>query len=255
MSGTMLARAVVCYVCALGLGASIAIAGDALAAIRVAGAIVTVVAAVGLARTTSRPSRLVSVATALVLGLLGAYSEPRADTALYIGCLVALLTAGPPLLAELGRSLALSGPGQGLLSIEAIGKGELMRARRAERPLTVGSVAVAGASTRSKLAEVARELRSPLRETDILGYGGSNRFLVLFVETREQEARAAWERLRGNLSEDVSKSLRVGFAAFPEDNPTWEGLITLAQERADIASSARVRTHPLRLAVTEQGAS
>lgn len=252
----MLARAVACYLGALGLGASIAIAGDALGAIRAAGAIVAVVAALGIARTTSGTSRLLALATALVLGLLGAHPEPRADTALYIGCIMALLTAGPPLLAEIGRSLALGGPGEGLLSIETIGRGELLRARRAERPLTVASVTVTGATTRRRLAEVATELRGPLRGTDLLGYGGRSCFLILFVETRDPEARAAWERLRANLSEGVSGSLRVGFAAFPEDNPTWEGLTMLAHERADTAPSAvALDQSPLAVAVSEKAAT
>jgi hypothetical protein len=55
--------------------------------------------------------------------------------------------------------------------------------------------------------------------------------LVVFTETSAPEALEAWARLHNRIDPALADRLRVGFASFPEDNPTWQGLKALAFER------------------------
>src|SRR5215218_948806 len=247
--GGMLLRAAGGYLGALGLGVSMATAGGALSATRAVAAVGAVLA-IGLLAYAHSSSRLpLAVLTALAFGMLGGDLEPTWATAQYVGSLLLVLVALPSLLGEIREVLALEGPKDGRLDIDALGRGELLRARRAGRVLTVASVTVTGRITKRNLARVASELRAPLRATDIFGYGGGNRFLVLFVETPEDEAELAWGRLCGSLPDDVSSRLSVGFAAFPDDNPTWEGLVSRAQERAQAATAGAAPRKRERLSV------
>jgi hypothetical protein len=160
---------------------------------------------------------------------------------------VAVLAAGAAIGASGGELLALPlmvglvAAGGGLLvhgsrprageGIDELGRRELIRARRVERPVTVASVALARDRLRGDVRTVAADVASALRETDLIGYAGGNRLLVVFTETSAPEALEAWVRLRARIDPALADRLRVGFSSFPEDNPTWQGLKAIAFER------------------------
>jgi hypothetical protein len=122
--------------------------------------------------------------------------------------------------------------------IDELGRRELIRARRVERPVTVASVALPGSRPRGEIRSVAADIASGVRESDLVGYAGGSRLLVVFTETSAPEALDAWSRLRAGIDPLLVDQLRVGFSSFPDDNPTWEGLRTLAFERERPAAAA-----------------
>jgi hypothetical protein len=227
------ARAVVAYLAALGLGASAAAARDELSlALGVAGALAAGAAVAGFA---ARGGERLAPAALAALGLLAGGAGMLSETAvapLYLCSFVALLTSGSGLVSQAVDSLRLTSS-PGTLSepafrptIDSLGRAEVARARRYERPLTVGSIRLPRANRRA-LAGVAAQVRQSLRATDLVGYGRGGRLLVIFVESTRTDAFDAWQRVRA-ASESV-RDLPVGFASFPEDNPTWCGLVGLAE--------------------------
>jgi hypothetical protein len=156
-----------------------------------------------------------------VLGVsLGAASDASAVPTLLGG-----VTAGGALLFTAGGSRYRPE------TIDTLGRRELVRARRALRPVTVVAVTVHGRPLNGDLQIVAGELAGSIRETDLIGYGGGNRLLLVFTETSGEDAVRAWTRLRAGLGPALAEQLRVGMASFPDDNSTWEGLKALARER------------------------
>jgi hypothetical protein len=140
---------------------------------------------------------------------------------------VGLVAAGGGLLVHGRRPRAGKG-------IDELGRRELIRARRVERPLTVASIAL----PRGDMRSVAADIASAVRETDLVGYAGGRRLLVVFTETSGPEALEAWTRLRARIDPPLADRLRVGFSSFPDDNPTWQGLTALAFERERAAAMA-----------------
>jgi hypothetical protein len=227
------ARAVVAYLATLGLGASVAAARDELSlALGVGGALA---AGAAVARFAARGGERLAPVALAALGLLaggaGMVSEP-AVVPLYLCSFVALLMSGSGLLSEVVDSLRLTSSPSSLSehgsrpTIDSLGRAEVVRARRYERPLTVGSVRLPSTKRRT-LARLAAEVRESLRATDLVGYGRGGRLLVVFVESTGTDAFDAWQRARAAC--EAVRDLRVGFASFPEDNPTWYGLVGLAE--------------------------
>jgi hypothetical protein len=239
-------NASVAYVAVLGLGISVGVAGGGSATIlRVSGALLAAIALVAVAMRRPRRAAVVAVAGLVVVGAAG-LSSADAGTPLYLGCFAALLAAGSELVPAVRDSLvlqSLSGLSDGLgraATIDSLGRKELTRARRSERPLSVASVSLACAS-RAELAEGATRLSATLRETDLIGYSGGSRFLIVFAETEQAAARDAWSRVRRSVGHAVAERMTAGFASFPDDNPTWQGLVELAGERDPGKAAAGVR--------------
>ncbi len=229
------------------LGGS-AVSGGDLRHLRMLGAALLPLAVLALA---SRSKTRVNLHRALGLLLtcaavaLGAASTSTGFS-LYLGSVFVVLAVGPPILRRVEDLLALvplagisstdSDSGH-VASLDSLASRELARARRAGRPLSVVSLSldhrsVLGALTRQKdVAAVAGDLMAALRQTDVFGYRGSNRFVALLVETSGDAAAGALDRLVSVLDGGVATRLRAGVASFPDDNPTWEGLKELARER------------------------
>jgi hypothetical protein len=232
---TIRARAAVAYLATLGLGASVAAADDELSlALGVAGVLAAGAAAAGFAaRGKERLAPAALAALGLLAGAAGLMSE-TADAPLYLCSFVALLASGSSLLSEVLDSLRLTSSPDPVTehgsapTIDSLGRAEVVRARRYERPLTVASVCLPGADRRA-LAGVAARLRGSLRATDLVGYARGGRLLVIFVESTRADALDAWRRAR--TESEAARDLRSGFASFPEDNPTWYGLVDLAEAR------------------------
>jgi hypothetical protein len=224
----------VTFLSVLGLGASVTAAGGAEGALYLVCALLAAASGIAIAM---RKPRLAAVPGVLLLGLIAVGMlawPPNADLALFIACLIVLLQAGPELARRVGDSFALAAEGSS--SLEVLVRKELSRARRGERPLTVVSLRLEGIPRRQELAEIAVSLQAKLRETDLIAYARGRRFYILFAETSRSEADAAWARLQEALSPAIAQRLVVGFAAFPDDNPTWEGLRELAQAREQAAT-------------------
>lgn len=223
------------FLAALGLGGSVTAAGGAEGALHLVGALLAAASAIAIAM--RRPG-LAAAPGAFLLGVVAVAMlawPPNADFVLFIASLVVLLQVGPELARRVQDSFALAD--QGNPSLDVLVRKELSRARRAERPLTVGSLRLQGVPRRHELKEIAVRLQDTLRETDLVAYAGGRRFYILFAETSRPDADAASERLRASLSPVVAERLEVGFAAFPDDNPTWEGLRQLAQMREQAAAT------------------
>jgi hypothetical protein len=149
--------------------------------------------------------------------------------------LVGAVTAGGALLFTAG------GSGDRPETIDTLGRRELVRARRASRPVTLAAVTVASSRPRGDLETVAAQLAVSIRETDLIGYGQGSRLFLVFTETSEEEAVAAWARLRAGLEPALAERVRIGMSSFPEDNATWEGLKALAGDRAERATSENAK--------------
>jgi hypothetical protein len=149
--------------------------------------------------------------------------------------LVGAVTAGGALLFTAG------GSGDARETIDTLGRREIVRARRATRPVTLAAVTVAGSRLREDLETVAAELAVSIRETDLIGYGHGSRLFLVFTETSGDEAVSAWARLRAELGPALAEEVQVGMASFPEDNSTWDGLKALASERARGATSENAK--------------
>lgn len=230
-----------------GLGGTAVNGGD-LRPLRMLGAALVPVAVLAFA---SRSKTRLTLHRALGLALtcaavaLGVASDST-DLWLYLGSILVLLAVAPPLARRVADLLALvplagisatdSESGQ-VTSLDDLASRELARARRAGRPLSVVSLSldhhsVLGALMQQKeVAAAAADLMAVLRQTDVFGYRGSNRFVALLVETSGTAAVGAMYRLVSELDSGVARNLRAGIASFPDDNLTWEGLKELARER------------------------
>lgn len=230
-----------------GLGGTAVNGGD-LRPLRMLGAALVPVAVLAFA---SRSKTRLTLHRALGLALtcaavaLGVASDST-DLWLYLGSILVLLAVAPPLARRVADLLALvplagisatdSESGQ-VTSLDDLASRELARARRAGRPLSVVSLSLDHHSMlkalmqQKEVAAAAADLMAVLRQTDVFGYRGSNRFVALLVETSGTAAVGAMYRLVSELDSGVARNLRAGIASFPDDNLTWEGLKELARER------------------------
>ena len=183
------------------------------------------------ARTPGTLQRLRTSITSLAILVAGAALGAWGGDPLALPLTLGLVAAGGGLLLLGSRARA----GEG---IDELGRRELVRARRVERPVTVASIALPLAWPRAGMRSLAAGIASGLRQTDVVGYTGPRRLLVVFVETTEPEALDAWDRLRAGIDPRLVEQLWVGFSSFPDDNPTWQGLKALAFERERPAAAA-----------------
>jgi diguanylate cyclase (GGDEF)-like protein len=87
------------------------------------------------------------------------------------------------------------------------------------------------------LREVARRLRSVVRESDVIGRFGGDEFIVLCPETGDEQAELIAERLRDAVAQPmewlpagfaVSASVGVVVHASGEHRPTTDELLEIA---------------------------
>lgn len=106
-------------------------------------------------------------------------------------------------------------------SLDAAALGEIQRARRYGRPLTViGFVA----DHRKQATAIAAELRAHARVNDIVGFLGSSTVVAVLPETEEGPSTAVVQRLAQGIDTAIASSVRVGVTSFPGDEVTWVGL-------------------------------
>jgi hypothetical protein len=122
-----------------------------------------------------------------------------------------------------------------VLDLEAV-SGELNRARRYQRPLSILTIALPTAE-RSPLArrrvasDLAASLSMCLRQSDLLGHQGASRLVAVLPETSGGDARLLRGRVHALLDPDVAGELKFGIASFPDEEVTWVGLEDLAVSR------------------------
>jgi hypothetical protein len=116
---------------------------------------------------------------------------------------------------------------------------ELARARRYERPLTVGVVALEPAEAAEPgpdrcaaplaLFLAGAAVREALRGSDLVTYDARhNHYVILFTESTKMQAVPAAKRVQALLYTRTSLRVRHGLAEFPADGLLLEDLITMA---------------------------
>jgi GGDEF domain-containing protein len=132
--------------------------------------------------------------------------------------------------ADIGRKLAIYERQTGLFAHWYLAlrcQEECKRASRYEHPLAVLLIEPARASKAWDVnEELVSWLRGQLRATDLAGYLGNGRYVVLMPET----ALAHAKRVSKRLLRDVAGS-EAGLACHPEDGANFDELCAAAQER------------------------
>lgn len=120
---------------------------------------------------------------------------------------------------------------------------EIRRARRYERPLTLGVISMETGSASERLRQASHDglhtsldwllmgllLREEVRETDLVSYAAAqDLYAVLMLETREDEAALAMERLGHMAAARLGCRVRTGVAEFPRDGLTVDDLFERA---------------------------
>ena len=128
--------------------------------------------------------------------------------------------------------------------------GEILRARRYERPVSVTVFAFDGESVNVAVHDVIREIQQAIvrryvasklsrllldavRRTDIVATDPEhNRIIVVSPETTRDQSAIFAGRLQETAYRTLGFELPYGCAGFPGDAPTFEGLVRAAQHQA-----------------------
>jgi len=121
-------------------------------------------------------------------------------------------------------------------------KGELTRARRYQRPLTVACVSPQNLDQTSQpgmLAETGSFIQYPLlgcmlqnsvRESDAVAFDATTcDYIILFAEADKQQASRCLARVHNIVSNNTDTRIRAGLATFPADGYTLEDLVRVAR--------------------------
>jgi len=104
------------------------------------------------------------------------------------------------------------------------------------------------------LRQVIDLVRSLVREVDLVGRYGGEEFVILLPETKKEAAIATAERIRMSIfdyrikayDEELSASVSIGVANFPEDETTGWGLVEGADKALyEAKRQGKNRTHAL----------
>jgi GGDEF domain-containing protein len=132
--------------------------------------------------------------------------------------------------ADIGRKLAIYERQTGLFALWYLAlrcEEECKRASRYEHALTVLLIEPARNSSAWDVnEELVSWLRSQLRATDLAGYLGNGRYVVLMPETALAHARRVSKRVLREVA-----SSEAGLACYPDDGATFDELSATAKER------------------------
>ncbi|MDI6856767.1 MAG: hypothetical protein QME71_00390 [Dehalococcoidia bacterium] len=132
--------------------------------------------------------------------------------------------------AETGRKLVIYERTTGLFAYWYMAmrtEEECARATRYEMPFALAVVEPATGSNEWALHGLLSDwLQANTRATDLAGYAGNGRFLVLMVQTNEAAAVAVLERLRSQIA-----NVEAGISVFPTDGASFAELYATAQSR------------------------
>jgi GGDEF domain-containing protein len=134
--------------------------------------------------------------------------------------------------AEAGRRLAIYDRDTGLFAhwyMELRGQEECARAARYERNLSLLVIEPCAENGRADWAiksEIGRWFQTELRATDIAGYVGNGRYVILAPEADPQAIDGLVARLREKV-----EHIDVGSSAFPEDGTRFQQLWRRATAR------------------------
>jgi hypothetical protein len=122
---------------------------------------------------------------------------------------------------------------------------EVRRSRRYRRPLTVLAIQAEGATEsppnrlleqiqrenaeRYAAAQLARLLAEETKDCDVVATRGVH-LLSMLAETTREDAERIIERVAVEARERYGLALRVGIAGFPDEEVTFDGLVTRAEE-------------------------
>jgi GGDEF domain-containing protein len=134
---------------------------------------------------------------------------------------------------EAGRKLAMYDRETGLLAYWYISlriEEECYRAARYSRPMTL-LVAEPAPSTDAweASARINQWLTKRARRSDVAGYVGNARYVILMPETRLDAARRVANRLRREVD-----GAQVGLSAYPVDGQSYDQLVATAVRRLQI---------------------
>jgi GGDEF domain-containing protein len=121
--------------------------------------------------------------------------------------------------------------------------GELARARRYQRPLTVGVVSLEADEPMGQAPHVfaaqpafflvGAVLRDAVRGSDLVTYDAPHdQYVILFTESTRLQTLQAAHRLQALVYTRTRLGMRIGLAEFPADGLTLEDLITMACSEA-----------------------
>ena len=132
--------------------------------------------------------------------------------------------------AESGRRLAIYERETGFFAhwyIAMRGQEECARARRYEHTLTL-AVVEPKQQGNDRLVEsrIAGWLQNGLRETDIVGYLGNGRYVIVMPETDDNGSRGALARLAADVGD-----IDVGVSVYPTDGAEYDALLAAATRR------------------------
>lgn len=134
--------------------------------------------------------------------------------------------------ARSGRKLAIYDRDTGLFAhwyMTLRGQEECARAERYDRGLSMLIIEPRSASATAEWAvkgEIDRWIQTELRATDIAGYLGNSRYLILAPEADAAGGVRLVERLHTEVGQ-----VDIGFSAFPEDGAVFQELWECAAKR------------------------
>jgi hypothetical protein len=134
--------------------------------------------------------------------------------------------------ARAGRRLAIYERDSGLFAhwyMVLRGQEECARAKRYDRPLSLLIVEPAPSSNADEWTtkgNIARWVQNELRATDIAGYLGNSRYVILAPEADNARGRRLVKRLRKDIG-----AVDIGISAFPDDGSEFHVLWDAAAER------------------------
>lgn len=164
----------------------------------------------------------------------------------------ATTTAAPNVVAS-GARQATAAPAEGRLPagvaderlLDRLAVHEMTRARRYEHPLTLLLVDIdswaplaadrARRSAHEQLSPLAVRIRRLLRDVDAIGLHGERQLAILLPETPLDGALVVAGRIEEAAREDVSVSVRIGAAVFPDDAVSVDGLLHEAEAALELA--------------------